>query len=69
MKPKLLKAIPKNELLWVTETRSDGEVFYTTSDRIRTKYNLYQKVSEGVKLLTSAPTPVGFSEIIADFNA
>ena len=68
MKPKLLKAIPKNEFLWVTETRSDGEVFYTTSDRIRSKYNLYQKVSEGVKLLASALTPVGFSEIIDSFK-
>ncbi len=58
--------IPKSEILWKTDTTPNG-TFYTTSDKIRSKYTLWRQDKEGVTKIKSAATPDQFNEALEPY--
>ena len=58
-----MKKLPKNEILWVTNNTPSG-VYYVTSDKIRTKYNLWRQDENEVVKVKSAATPDKFNDYL-----
>ena len=61
-----MNQIPKSELLWKTDHTPSG-VFYTTSDKTRSKYTLWRQDEEGVTKLKTAATPTKFDEVLEPY--
>ena len=58
--------IPKSEILWKTDTTPSG-TFYTTSDKIRSKYTLWRQDPDGFTKIKSAATPNQFNEVLEPY--
>lgn len=58
-----MKRLPKSEILWVTSNTPSG-VYYVTSDKLRTKYNLWRQDENEVTKIKSAATPDKFNDFL-----
>lgn len=58
-----MKKLPKSEILWVTNNTPSG-VYYVTSDKLRTKYNLWRQDENEVTKIKSAATPDKFNDFL-----
>lgn len=65
---RILKGLPQKEMRWVLYTAPDSTNFYTTSNKDRSMYFLYQETPSGFLLLKKAPTPVEFDEVIENWK-
>lgn len=58
------KLLPSSETLWTTTALPNGNVYYTTSDKARTKYSLYAQQDGFVECIATASTPDKFKNKI-----
>lgn len=54
---KLYKSIPNTELRWVSQKTESGNVFYETSNLMRTRYFLWKQLTNGFLKIASGETP------------
>lgn len=64
MKSVKVKGIPSTEIIWVTRTLKNGNVYYITSKKIRDYYFLYQLVDGAAKKISKARCPLDFDKKI-----
>ena len=59
------KKLSANDIIWQRITAAKKQEYIVSSDKLRSTYSLWQKTGEGqYKLITSAPTPAAFDELI-----
>lgn len=61
-----MKQIPKSEILWKVDHTPACD-FYTTSDKLRSKYSLWRQDADGVTKIKTAATPNQFNEVLAPY--
>ena len=64
MKSAKVKGIPSSEIVWVTRTLNNGNVYYITSKKSRDYYYLYKLVDGAAKKIAKSRCPLDFDKQI-----